>query len=383
MANSTISELDELIAPNGGDWIPIVDTSAGQTKKLDYARIANTNNFINVKSYGAVGDNLADDTFAIQASINAAQNIGGTIYFEAGTYLVSSDLIITGRNLVIFLDAGATLIAASNGSWSHGLIQINGNTNRLSNVTVYGHGTIDINNESIAGIFAHGDIVNVNVYDIEIHNGNANGRGIWYSGQSPSKPARSCIISRVYIHDVLEGIVIVNGMRILLSACVVENMDPTGQDNLEFSDCIDCAIVDCIVRNPGGANNAGVDIFSNTITTRNIIISNTIITKDNDTINSNAVSIGSTSDNQGPTNILVNNVVIRGEVSLEGNTTPNSFNTGYLISANNADVAINGGSIRGICHNSFSSAVVYRGNSLTVNDVTIENIGWRRSHGRR
>ena len=48
---------------------------------------------ISVKAFGATGTGLTDDTVAIQAAINAAQN--GGLWFPAGTYLVSSTLNVT------------------------------------------------------------------------------------------------------------------------------------------------------------------------------------------------------------------------------------------------------------------------------------------------
>lgn len=45
----------------------------------------------NVKSYGAVGDGVTDDTDAIQACIDAAGD--GTVFFPAGNYLVDSLLV--------------------------------------------------------------------------------------------------------------------------------------------------------------------------------------------------------------------------------------------------------------------------------------------------
>ncbi|MDQ6617451.1 MAG: glycoside hydrolase family 55 protein [Actinomycetota bacterium] len=46
---------------------------------------------LNVKTFGAVGDGVRDDTAAVQAAINAQQSMtGGEVLLPAGTYLVSS-----------------------------------------------------------------------------------------------------------------------------------------------------------------------------------------------------------------------------------------------------------------------------------------------------
>lgn len=64
----------------------------------------------NVKDYGAVGDNVSDDTTAIQAAINAADsNGGGTIYFPSGFYKTDSQVNLVS-NLQIIGEMNATLM---------------------------------------------------------------------------------------------------------------------------------------------------------------------------------------------------------------------------------------------------------------------------------
>ena len=64
-----------------------------------------------VKSYGAKGDGIALDTAAINKAIEAAAaNGGGTVRFSAGTYLTFS--IRLKSNITLYLDAGATILAA-------------------------------------------------------------------------------------------------------------------------------------------------------------------------------------------------------------------------------------------------------------------------------
>src|SRR2546426_7593231 len=66
----------------------------------------------NVKAFGATGDNKTLDTSAINKAIDtAAAAGGGTVYFPAGNYLSVS--IHLKSNIALYLDQGATLIAAS------------------------------------------------------------------------------------------------------------------------------------------------------------------------------------------------------------------------------------------------------------------------------
>jgi len=89
MANKKISALTELTTPVAGDFLPIVDTSAGATRKLDFERLSGGT--FNVKNYGATGDGTTDDAAAIQAAINAASSAGGGIvFFPQGVYKCNS-----------------------------------------------------------------------------------------------------------------------------------------------------------------------------------------------------------------------------------------------------------------------------------------------------
>jgi polygalacturonase len=70
--------------------------------------------FCSVKTFGAAGDGRTLDTSAINKAIeSAAAAGGGTVYFPAGNYLSIS--IHLKSNIALYLDQGATIIAA-NGS---------------------------------------------------------------------------------------------------------------------------------------------------------------------------------------------------------------------------------------------------------------------------
>jgi alpha-glucosidase len=68
--------------------------------------------FYNVKEYGAKGDGVSIDGFAINKAIDAAAAAGGgTVYFPAGNYL--SYTIRLKNYISLYIDQGATLIAAA------------------------------------------------------------------------------------------------------------------------------------------------------------------------------------------------------------------------------------------------------------------------------
>lgn len=58
---------------------------------------------VNVKDYGAVGDNSSDDTASIQACIDAveASTYGGVVFFPAGIYKITSALTVSDKKVSI------------------------------------------------------------------------------------------------------------------------------------------------------------------------------------------------------------------------------------------------------------------------------------------
>ena len=57
--------------------------------------------WVSVKSFGASGDGVHDDTLAIQSAIAAVAVTGGVVYLPSGTYATSAPLIVADDNVVI------------------------------------------------------------------------------------------------------------------------------------------------------------------------------------------------------------------------------------------------------------------------------------------
>src|SRR5881394_2629039 len=90
--------------------------------------------FANVKNapYGAVGDDVHDDTSAIQSAINACL-VNQVVYIPAGTYRVSSVLRIPGSITVRGDGPGKTIIDAYSATYSGAITFGNDNWPNFNN----------------------------------------------------------------------------------------------------------------------------------------------------------------------------------------------------------------------------------------------------------
>lgn len=90
--NAAVDEINSITDGTISGDIPVTATGTTTPRTLG-DRFADV---VNVKDFGAVGDGVTDDTAAIQASLNYAQNLGGncTVDLNRGVYL-KSDLSAT------------------------------------------------------------------------------------------------------------------------------------------------------------------------------------------------------------------------------------------------------------------------------------------------
>ena len=227
-----------------------------------------------VRSFGAKGDGVTIDTDAINAAIAAAAaNKGGTVYFPAGTY--ASFSIHLASNVALFLAEGATILAATpsgtqgydppeqpgagnsyqdfgHSHWHNSLLWGVG----LSNVAVYGPGTIDGkglvtggSNESVTGqgnkIFALKQCTNVLIQDITMYRG-----------------GHFCILPTGVNNFRMDGLVI-----------------DTNRDGIDIDCCKNVRLQNCTVNSP---NDDGIVLKSSwalneAIATENVTIDNCMV----------------------------------------------------------------------------------------------------------
>jgi hypothetical protein len=186
--------------------------------------------FVSVKDFGAVGDNSADDTAAIQAALNTNKNV----YMPAGNYRVTSGLVMKSDGQRLYGESGAgwlTVIewAGANGTntitisgLQHCVIEsINIRRRGGSSAMTSGYGVL-IQEDGIKDayfcqirtckIIQTGNGVSFcgtghQIVDCELRNFDINGHGIKYFGLSKARPSTRAVIFRVVIDnsDTIKG----------------------------------------------------------------------------------------------------------------------------------------------------------------------------------
>ncbi len=91
-----ISILDTLATSGGSNLIGFIQSGTGADATTVQTKLQQT---LSVKDFGAVGNGSADDTLAIQDALNAGS--GRTVYFPAGTYRVSSTLVVKTKTTLL------------------------------------------------------------------------------------------------------------------------------------------------------------------------------------------------------------------------------------------------------------------------------------------
>jgi len=92
-------ELDDLLAPSGSNSVGYLPAGAGAVATTVQTKLRES---VSVLDFGAVGDGVTDDTAAINLAIVAGTNV----FFPAGTYLINTSILVTGKNNVSLQGAG-------------------------------------------------------------------------------------------------------------------------------------------------------------------------------------------------------------------------------------------------------------------------------------
>lgn len=76
--------------------------------------VVDQDNYRNVRTWGAVGDGVTDDTLSIQSAIDALPAGGGTLFFPPGRYLISGSLTLPDKPIVVLGSASSNAFFGTN-----------------------------------------------------------------------------------------------------------------------------------------------------------------------------------------------------------------------------------------------------------------------------
>jgi len=113
--------------------------------------------FIDVRAYGAVGDNITNDSPAIQAALNASLGIGYPVYLPQGIYSIPDGLVLPAG--VKFFGAGQSgSILNTNADVTAITFDINSGTgsSELSSMTINGLQNTSATQDTVRMPFAYG-----------------------------------------------------------------------------------------------------------------------------------------------------------------------------------------------------------------------------------
>ena len=102
-----VNFLTTAIGTTDSSLVTFVPAGTGATTRTAQAKMRDV---VSVKDFGAVGDGVADDTAEIQAAFTHLVSVGGgLLLFPAGTYLVSTQIILTNLVNTVVVGVGATI----------------------------------------------------------------------------------------------------------------------------------------------------------------------------------------------------------------------------------------------------------------------------------
>jgi hypothetical protein len=156
----------DLVASNSTE----VTYSQGGLNSVSRSVESRLRDLVSVKDFGAVGDGVTDDTTAIQAAIDAAQDGFHLLYMPAGKYKITATLLINGSKPL-------TLHGAGRSTFSGSTLLEEGTVVKLATQNI---SAFDVTTGLAVTHFSNFTVQNISGGSNEIAFGNANGRAPYF-----------------------------------------------------------------------------------------------------------------------------------------------------------------------------------------------------------
>lgn len=223
----TANEPEKLLATLG--IAGMAGMAGAATVSSDFIRDKCSELTANVKHYGAIGDGAADDTQAVRAAINTLPQ-GGTLFFPAGTYKITSSLAVDQNSVTIMGENKKSELV-------YVYEQTASDTHSTASLLVFKDGICDVTVHDLrlrytgsffseAGSSYAGKVAGLRFeqcFDVRISNVEASGfnaSGIMQSTGTASKYAQRMKIHQCYMHhNRVAGVSFGNVERISITDC--------------------------------------------------------------------------------------------------------------------------------------------------------------------
>jgi len=157
---------------------------------------------VDVRSYGAVGDGVADDTPALQRALDAVRSEGGAVYVPAGRYRISDALRVHSRTSV-HGDGPASEIVSDKDGWRLDTTQ------RYGMLTVFDGHSVEISKLTLRGTVTASHMMTPKLIYLErverisIHDNyfeDTAFEGLWQGGKPDE--TRDVVVSRNFFRNI-------------------------------------------------------------------------------------------------------------------------------------------------------------------------------------
>ncbi len=325
---------------------------------------------VSVKTYGAKGDGLTDDTAAIQAAIEVVAGTGGTLLVPDGTYMINAILnnyqgLQLRSNMTFRMSSGAVLKAIPNGSANYSILLLP----RVSNVNIIG-GTLEgdrsthtgTGGESGMGIFVASS---QNVYIEGVTAKECWGDGFYVGGSAGTTNITLCNV--VADHNRRQGLSVVYADGVVVKNSTFKNtqgtlpeagidIEPNAGETVANMQILGCTFTN---NSGGGIQNGlalgdrGIAFAKNVLIDGNVMVGNGFNAANGQT-GGGGVEISNTSGHRVTNNVMRDNknwgLRMRDEAdnnTVTGNTITGTQGDGIYLDPTITGYTITGNSVTG------------------------------------
>jgi parallel beta-helix repeat protein len=211
---------------------------------------------VSVKTYGALGDGITNDTFAIQKALSQNENV----FIPEGTYMIDpTKSLVLQSNQTLVLSPSAILAAIPCDYSFTSVIKIA----KVKNVTVTGGHIIGegASHSGAIGEWGHGIFIADGASDVtvkDIVTSDCWGDGVYIGcGQN--------IVKNVTLENVIsygnrrQGLSITNAEDVLINNCIFSD-SYNKRPGIDLEPCDNCTVKDITINNTKCINNSGCGI---------------------------------------------------------------------------------------------------------------------------